>query len=185
MNFLTADLHFGHKNVIKYCNRPFKDVIEMNETIIKNWNSIVQPSDTVYILGDLSFYGKNKTEEILNRLNGELIWINGNHDGHYNDLKYNRIKIRKDYHELFVVNDKGEKEMSVLFHYPIEYWNRKHHGVPHFHGHVHGSLPINYKLRRIDVGIDTNNYFPYRYEDLVKMLEKYEMPTKDHHNNDL
>jgi calcineurin-like phosphoesterase family protein len=53
--YFTADLHLDHANIIRYCNRPFQDVQEMNECLIKNWNSCIQPNDQVYILGDLVF----------------------------------------------------------------------------------------------------------------------------------
>lgn len=187
MIYLTADLHFGHKNVIKYSNRPFKHVDEMDEKIIENWNSLIKTEDKVYVLGDISFYSKSKTENILRRLKGELFWINGNHDGHSDVTKYDRFLWRKDYYELCVQKKEayGGREVSILFHYPIEHWNGKHYGVPHFHGHSHGGLGKNYKIRRIDVGIDCNNMFPFSYEQLMKELEKYEMPTRDHHGRDL
>lgn len=78
--FFTADTHFGHKNVIQHCNRPFKDVEDMNNTFVKNWNSVITDDDTVYHLGDLSFYNMTKTVEILESLNGNIILIRSNHD---------------------------------------------------------------------------------------------------------
>lgn len=159
----------------------------MNEKIIENWNSVIKNVDDVYVLGDISFTSKSNTEKILERLKGNLYWINGNHDGHSIATKYDRFLWRKDYHELIVQNKDAHKgrELSVLFHYPIEFWNGKHHGTPHFHGHSHGSLGKNYKIRRIDVGVDCNNFFPFSYEQLKEELKQYEMPSKDHHGNDL
>lgn len=78
--YVTSDLHFGHKNIIKFENRPYKDVEEMTEGLINNWNSVVTANDLVYILGDFSFMGKRKTEEVLKRLRGKKILIKGNHD---------------------------------------------------------------------------------------------------------
>ena len=72
MDFFTADLHLGHKNIIKYCNRPFSSLKDMDETIINNWNSVVGKNDTVYALGDLVF-GFHKYEKYLNQLNGKII----------------------------------------------------------------------------------------------------------------
>ena len=53
--FFIADTHFGHKNIIKYCNRPFANIEEMNETLIENWNKAVSAEDAVYILGDFAY----------------------------------------------------------------------------------------------------------------------------------
>ena len=70
--FVIADLHLGHENIIKYCNRPFKDANHMNETIVNNWNSVVSDGDIVYILGDFSMkFDQEKTKTILDRLNGK------------------------------------------------------------------------------------------------------------------
>ena len=74
--FVTSDIHLGHANIIKYAHRPFKDVDEMNTTIINNWNATVRPDDVVYILGDVGF----GTKDWLSLLNGRHIWIKGNHD---------------------------------------------------------------------------------------------------------
>ena len=81
--FFTADTHFGHKNIIKYCNRPFASLDEMNETLIENWNKVVSLEDTVYILGDFAYCSKTSVEDFLKRLNGEKHLISGNHERGY------------------------------------------------------------------------------------------------------
>jgi predicted phosphohydrolase len=94
--FFTADQHFNHSNIIKYCNRPFKDSEDQTEQLITNWNSVVDAEDEVWVLGDFFFfykprknnekemiiYDKNTGEckEILSRLNGKINLIIGNHD---------------------------------------------------------------------------------------------------------
>jgi len=83
MIFFTADLHFGHGNIIQYCKRPFENEQQMNKGLIKNWNSVVSPEDEVFILGDFSIKGKNHEGEfrhILEKLNGIKHLILGNHD---------------------------------------------------------------------------------------------------------
>ena len=97
--FFTSDTHFNHTNIIRFCNRPFKDVAHMNETIIANWNSVVGPDDIIFHLGDfclggsaewinvLIFHlgdfclgGSAEWINVLNRLNGKIYLIAGNHD---------------------------------------------------------------------------------------------------------
>ena len=78
--FFYSDPHFGHKNVIKYCNRPFEDVAHMKEELIRRYNEVVGPNDLVYWLGDCFFCGVKEATEIMARLNGKKVLIRGNHD---------------------------------------------------------------------------------------------------------
>lgn len=78
--FIISDTHFNHANIIKYCNRPFKDVEEMNKTMIKNWNETVSGKDVVLHLGDVALGNKEEAKKILKQLNGRKILIKGNHD---------------------------------------------------------------------------------------------------------
>ena len=79
--FFTSDQHYGHFNIIRYCNRPFSSVEEMDETLIQNHNKKVRQSDIVYMVGDLAFH-KDRAQIIalLKRLNGRKILVTGNHD---------------------------------------------------------------------------------------------------------
>ncbi|MBQ4059987.1 MAG: metallophosphoesterase, partial [Lachnospiraceae bacterium] len=78
--FFTSDTHFYHSNIINFCGRPFKNVEVMNETLIANWNSVVGPDDIVFHLGDFCLGGSAEWTNILNRLNGKIYLIVGNHD---------------------------------------------------------------------------------------------------------
>lgn len=78
--FFTSDTHFNHANIIRFCNRPFKDVSHMNEAIISNWNRVVGPEDIVFHLGDFCLGGSAEWINVLNRLNGKIYLISGNHD---------------------------------------------------------------------------------------------------------
>lgn len=67
--FFTADLHLYHTNIIKHCNRPFETIEEMNNVLVDNWNKVVGPKDTIYILGDFVWgTNKRKTEKLIKEL---------------------------------------------------------------------------------------------------------------------
>lgn len=135
--FYIADLHFGHKNVLKYDNRPFLSVEEMDKTIIDNWNNAVSCNDTVYILGDIAWYDYKRTVEIMQQLNGEKILIKGNHDKLNQELK-DCFKYVYDYKE---IKDNGRD--VILCHYPIPCFNKHFYGSVHLYGHVHNSFESN------------------------------------------
>lgn len=78
--FFTSDLHFGHKNIIKFCNRPWDTTEEMDEALIANWNSVVGDNDIVFDLGDFAFATNRRWKDILERLNGRHYLILGNHE---------------------------------------------------------------------------------------------------------
>lgn len=78
--FFTADCHFGHTNIIKYCGRPFKNINHMNEEIVERWNKKVKPDDLVYHLGDFAYKGQLNARNFEHRLNGNIVHVQGNHD---------------------------------------------------------------------------------------------------------
>ena len=79
--YMISDLHLGHANIIRYCDRPFRNVEEMNRTLIRNWNAVINPEDIVCYLGDLCF-GRNSGDPKawLRRLAGQVVLIRGSHD---------------------------------------------------------------------------------------------------------
>lgn len=141
MNYFISDLHLGHKNVLSFDNRPFKDIGENDYTIISNWNSVVGIDDDVYILGDISWYNSTKTIEIMKSLNGNKHLIKGNHDSKLlknRELQKEFVEIT-DYKELCIDKDKS----VVLCHYPIPCFKNHYYGWYHFYGHVHSSFEWN------------------------------------------
>jgi calcineurin-like phosphoesterase family protein len=146
-------------NIIKYCNRPFKNIWDMHEAIVSGMNSVVQPNDELFILGDVSFYGGEKVQNVLNRINGRKHLILGNHDA----------KNMKDWTGWTSVNHylevKDSGQFVVLSHYPIESWNRMTHGGIHLHGHRHG-VGNNHRGFREDVGVDPWGFKPVSVNDL-------------------
>ena len=169
MIYYTADLHFGHKNIIEYEDRPYKDVHEMTIKLIENWNSKVKLNDDIYVLGDFAFVGKNLPMDILmsfiNQLNGKIHLIRGNHDSWVDKKSFNpRLFESIDYYK--EIKDQGKD--IVLCHYPIEDWDCKHHGAIHIHGHIHGRDLISHLPNRFNAGVDVNDYKPVTLEELKK-----------------
>lgn len=174
--FLTSDIHFNHVNILKYCNRPFKDVSEMNEVIIRNFNSVVHSTDTVYHLGDFCFGIHNDlsiVENFIRRLNGNWIFIEGNHDKH--------LKKVVQTHKIYEFNYK--KTPVTLCHFAMKLWNHSHHGSIHCYGHSHGTLKED-QYKSMDVGVDTHNYFPWHMDEVMARMEKKTVHKIDHHGNE-
>lgn len=168
--FFTSDLHLGHANVIRFQNRPFADVEEMNKTLICNYNSVVQKEDTVYILGDLAYrISADEANTLISRLNGRKYLILGNHDRQYDESLFEEITHYKEIHEL--------GQQFILMHYPIMDWNRMRYGSIHLHGHIH-SVGDEYNfenlingIRRYDVGVDANNYYPVPIQKIIDFFD--------------
>ena len=134
MLYLTADLHFGHRNVIEYEHRPFSDVTEMDDVLIRNWNSVITSQDTVYVLGDVSFYNKTKTADLIGRLNGKKILVLGNHDWDHSEQYWREVGFESAYKLKAVMIDND----LLLCHHPP---HQALDGTSWYaaYGHVHGS----------------------------------------------
>lgn len=172
--WFTSDTHFDHRNIIKYSNRPFKDVDHMNETLITNWNLSIAPDDEVYHLGDFCLGRPEKAQAILDRLNGHKHLIIGNHEK--SSLYLNGWVWKRHYHELRI-----NRQNIVLSHYAHRVWNRSHHGAWMLYGHSHNSLPDDPTALSIDVGVDCHNYFPISFTDVERIMRKKTWKPVDHH----
>lgn len=170
--YFISDTHFGHQNIIKYCNRPFKNAYEMDEALIRNWNETVSQDDMVYHVGDFAL--GSDPAKILRRLNGSKILIKGNHDKRP-QLAHGWSEIHP-YLEITI-----EKQFIVLFHYSMRVWNKHHHGSWQLFGHSHGSLPDDPTAKSIDVGVDCHNYRPISFEDIRRIMAKKTIAVVDHH----
>ena len=172
--WFTGDHHFNHKNIIKYCKRPFVDVEEMNTVMIERWNEVVKPEDVVYHLGDFSFH---KYGVFRRQLNGNIHLILGNHDKH--TKKY---AVREQFGYItqqYMV--KSVEPHIFLSHYKMCVWDQSHHGTWHLYGHSHGQSNEKNNMLSFDVGVDTHNFYPYSYEEIKgKMLRKQEMIKNGH-----
>ena len=141
--YFISDIHAGHKNILSYDNRPFKDVGTMDEEIIKRWNKKVNPDDEVWILGDISWYGPEQTVEFYKKLNGRKRLCIGNHDGKL--IRDERV--RALFGEIVPYKEipcPGNKDKGiVLCHYPIPCFNKHFYGWYHLYGHVHITFEYN------------------------------------------
>ena len=166
--FITSDLHFGHANIMKFNpnTRPFSSVEEMNESMIKDYNSVVMPDDTVYILGDVAFMSPGNATTLVNRLNGKKILIRGNHDSKLLTYK----PFRDAFHEVHIYFEMYFKNTKVcMFHYPIAEFNQQHRGAVHFHGHLHGAPSGIEHYRVVDVSMDATGNVVSSFEDMFNL----------------
>jgi len=165
--WLISDTHFGHENIIKYADRPFINVREMDEALIENWNRLVRPSDHVYHLGDVYMgrHDRNSISNILYRLNGHKRLIVGNHDEikdvvlHRHFAKISMMRVFREYN-------------LVLTHVPVHpnslELTKGHVVNVHGHIHQHKSPPGPY----INVCVEWTDYTPVNIEDVAARAKK-------------
>ena len=170
--WFTSDTHFGHQNILKYSERPFDSIDEMDYELVQKWNSRVNPEDIIYFLGDFSFHnssGKkiNKSfEEYKNRLNGNIVFIQGNHDSS------NKVKTKM----ISAVLEFGGMEIFCC-HNPKD-------AHPDYKlnlcGHVHKlwkSKKVKIVGREtvlINVGVDQWNFYPVSLKQILDEYKKYD-----------
>lgn len=181
--WFCSDLHFEHKRICEYSGRPWRQE-DNTEELIRRWNSRVGLMDDVYHLGDFAFIYPKKVKqllEIIKELNGNIHFIRGNHCDKrtwqlVEDSGVVHIEWVKDYHEMDV-----QGQPVVLSHYPMEVWNRSHHGSWMLHGHCHGSLPPRGK--RLDVSIDNHPDFQiWSWQEVAEHMSKQSFVVNDHHD---
>ena len=152
--FLISDTHFGHANIIKYADRPFDTVEEMNEVMVENWNSVVKQGDKVYHLGDVTM--NSKSLDILSRLNGRKVLIKGNHD----------IQKLKFYTPHFYdIRGSHELDNFVLTHIPVSDTQKLRY-KGNIHGHTHEkNLEDPWYF---NVSVEQINYTPIAFDEIIK-----------------
>lgn len=170
--FFTADHHFGHENIIKFCNRPFVDTKEMNQTLIQRWNEKIKKNDVVYHLGDFGLTYKENLAAIIDRLNGKIHLIAGNHEGSAIQNK-NKFVWIKDYHELKVKDADCQNGVQriILFHYALRTWQGASRGNWHLYGHSHGNLPDLTDQLCFDIGVDCHDFYPLSYDEVKAIMK--------------
>jgi calcineurin-like phosphoesterase family protein len=175
--YVTSDTHFSHANIIKYCNRPFKNIDEMNYTLIQKWNEVVNEDDEVYHLGDFAFVQrkdnsisyketlKRHLTYLTNKLNGKIHLILGNHDSKISTMSSCG----------FESVQKGPLEMTyegincIFSHVPLD-------NVPvdyvNIHGHIHNTfLPQYIKHYYINISTDITGFKPVLLDSLITIYQ--------------
>lgn len=184
--YFTSDTHFNHANIIKYDKRPYKDVKEMDNSLIANINSKVKKQDVLYCLGDWCFGPKNDNDymDLVAYYRDAIICDNvhlvfGNHDRHY--LRREYLTLFSSVTDLNEININGQK--IILCHYSMNVWNKCHKGTWHLFGHSHGSLKDNPESKSFDVGINCHNYFPISFPEVAHIMSFKTFKSVDHHES--
>lgn len=165
MKYYTADTHFYHKGALLFGNRPYETVAEMNEGLISNWNSIVKPTDHVYILGDFIMRKDGRlANELLQRLKGKKTLIVGNHDKFIKSPTFNP-SLLEEITPYLRISDKDK--IVILSHYPILVWDQQHRGSIHLHGHIH-AVPYETPKNAYNVGVDVRDWKPVTLRSLFE-----------------
>ena len=172
--WFTADFHLGHKNIIRYCNRPFDSVEAMNSAILERLNSAVKANDVLYFLGDFCIGPKARALELRREIRCKKIFaVPGNHDK----------DTRKLTEEFSWLGDLAEVSINgqriVLCHYAMRVWNHSSHGAWHLFGHSHGRLPTLDTSLSMDVGVDTHDFRPWSFDEIRdRMIAKVARTTE-------
>lgn len=184
--FFISDLHFGHENVIRFDNRPFETVEEMDAELIRRWNAKVAPGDLVYVLGDMVWKNtNNRAYGLIKSLNGQIILIKGNHDRFLKDPSTKKALAGvKDYDDITVTLNDGRQARVILSHYFIPFYNGFRRNAIHLHGHSHNSEEAyfefvitellrasGYPLKIYNVGSMHWNYEPVTLDEILEKGE--------------
>ena len=200
MKWFTSDTHFGHKNIIQYSNRPFKDFYHMDAAIVENWNTLVHPEDEVYHLGDVALGPWERWDEILRSLNGFKILVVGNHDRIFRGEKPRmQERFAEHYANWFdvvtdnITNFPVAGKMVNMSHFPYE--GDSHDGdrftdyrLPDdgkilIHGHTHAEfakMGMGSRVSRskagtlqVHVGMDSWDYSPVSEDQIETIFKEY------------
>ncbi|MGE0881173.1 MAG: metallophosphoesterase family protein [Acidimicrobiia bacterium] len=185
MRYWTADLHFGHANILGYCDRPFADLAAMHEGLIERWNDAVGADDEVWVLGDVAMGRFDESIALVKRLRGRKVLVAGNHDrcwaGHgdravgYGDV-YRAAGFERIVQTATKIDVAGTSVVVSHFPYrgdtqPVDRYvehRADDTGLVILHGHVHGNWQVN--GRQINVGVDVRDYAPVSEDMLAREI---------------
>jgi calcineurin-like phosphoesterase family protein len=203
--WFTSDTHWNHKNIVRGTTewdvskaavgsshqsvRDFDTLEEHNTTLIKNFNSVVKPEDTLWHLGDWSFGGHENIKKFRDQLNCRNIHlIFGNHDQHIEPINsvyrecFSSAQYVKEFSLKLGTDRTGRmgRQKFFLSHYSHQVWNQSHHGTIHLFGHSHGTLRGIGKS--MDVGVDTHALYPYHLDEVLDVMKHIKIGYVDHHS---
>jgi calcineurin-like phosphoesterase family protein len=187
--FFTSDTHFGHKNILRFCQRPWEDIKSHNEGLIELWNSVVGDDDIIFHLGDVCWFNaRHDTLKLIKKLKGQIYIVPGNHD------TIQQFELCKDLPNFHLLSDVCTVYLRdvyiqhpielVLSHYPLMTWSHRDHKALQFFGHIHSGPRSTCKFDcdlplfsyQYDVGCDNNDYKPIEIRELC---DKLDWPYKD------
>jgi len=174
MDYFISDCHFGHKNIIKYMNRPFDSVADMNKGMIESWNSVVTRSDRVFLVGDAFLCDEKSSAEILEQLNGYKILIAGNHDRSEQSM----LGIGFDEYHRELSYSFGDIGTALLKHYPLPDLVTKRMGFDFLmHGHLH--RPPHIQGLKVNVAADLIDFIPKDFNYISGILKRVSSNEKN------
>ena len=153
-----SDNHFFHKNIIKYCNRPFNSVEEMNEFMIRKWNEKISKKDIVIHLGDFALVNIDKIKELRKKLNGIIFLIQGSHD--------RRIK---EYCGFIIIRGTLQIGNLLFSHRPIPL-EEIPKGFVNIHGHIHEKDVLD-KKKQMNVSVEKTEYEPIEICEIESLFD--------------
>ena len=173
--YYISDCHFGHENVLRFDNRPFSSVDEMDRVMMEYWKCRVQKEDEVYIIGDFCYRSVRDPVWYLKRLPGKKYLVTGNHDA--KTLEYPGAS---DYFEavdkMMYVNDNGRQ--ICLCHFPMAEWNAYYRESYHIYGHIHNRLSDTCLIMRnrrnaFNAAACINNYMPSTLDEIIANNQRF------------
>lgn len=188
MEYLTSDEHFDHENIIKYCNRPFSSVAEMNDRMVSEWNNIVMMNDTVYVIGDFALTSIERIYHFCKILNGRKILIKGNHDRHtikkYKEAGFHNVAQqyrRTIQRPVWTADDELTEPSMITWKFnlnhrpppPNQSKSTDENNDPHswtLCGHVHEKWKIDRDRKVLNVGVDIWNYKPITFDQIINEI---------------
>lgn len=177
--YYISDTHLGDQRVFNKCSRPFKDLDELERTVVRNWNAKVKEDDVVYVLGDIAEDDYIRAIDVYKNLNGHKHLIVGNHDlKRLNDIETSGVFESVKFMDL--IEDNGRK--VCICHYPVMDWMEFSRGGYLVYGHIHNKTEKNdiaYKQMKeyfkdklaFNAGVDVTNFEPVTLDEMIRLKE--------------